>query len=139
MRLNPDVKDLFAFRYEDFTLEGYEPHPHIKAAGRGVSGLDRYPPRASRRGARSSLQFVRELAEYEKLAHECVATEAMIDAALFGADAARVLRYRRMERRAGRLRALVPEFLDLQRPSGIYLEDLFVRPAAIAARASARR
>jgi thymidylate synthase len=26
------VKDLFAFRYEDFTLEGYEPHPHIKAA-----------------------------------------------------------------------------------------------------------
>ena len=31
MRLNPDVKDLFAFAYEDFTLEGYEPHPHIKA------------------------------------------------------------------------------------------------------------
>ena len=32
MRLNPAVKDLFAFRYEDFILEGYEPHPHIKAA-----------------------------------------------------------------------------------------------------------
>ena len=31
MRLNPAVKDLFAFRYEDFALEGYEPHPHIKA------------------------------------------------------------------------------------------------------------
>jgi thymidylate synthase len=31
MVLNPDVKDLFAFRYEDFSLEGYEPHPHIKA------------------------------------------------------------------------------------------------------------
>jgi thymidylate synthase len=31
MRLNPEVKDLFAFRYEDFTLEGYEPHPAIKA------------------------------------------------------------------------------------------------------------
>jgi thymidylate synthase len=31
MKLNPDVKDLFAFQYEDFTLEGYEPHPHIKA------------------------------------------------------------------------------------------------------------
>ena len=31
MRLNPAVKDLFAFRYEDFTLEGYDPHPHIKA------------------------------------------------------------------------------------------------------------
>jgi thymidylate synthase len=32
MRLNPAVKDLFGFHYEDFTLEGYEPHPHIKAA-----------------------------------------------------------------------------------------------------------
>jgi thymidylate synthase len=31
MRLNPAVKDLFDFRYEDFVLEGYEPHPHIKA------------------------------------------------------------------------------------------------------------
>jgi len=31
MRLNPDVKDLFAFKFEDFTLEGYEAHPHIKA------------------------------------------------------------------------------------------------------------
>jgi thymidylate synthase len=32
LRLNPAVRDLFAFRYEDFSLEGYEPHPHIKAA-----------------------------------------------------------------------------------------------------------
>lgn len=31
MRLNPAVKDLFAFRFEDFTLEAYDPHPHIKA------------------------------------------------------------------------------------------------------------
>jgi thymidylate synthase len=31
MTLNPEVKDLFAFRYEDFTLLGYDPHPHIKA------------------------------------------------------------------------------------------------------------
>ena len=31
MVLNPDVKDLFAFRYEDFQLEGYDPWPHIKA------------------------------------------------------------------------------------------------------------
>jgi thymidylate synthase len=29
MRLNPEVTDLFAFRFEDFTLEGYDPHPHI--------------------------------------------------------------------------------------------------------------
>ncbi len=31
MTLNPDVTDLFAFRFEDFTLSGYAPHPHIKA------------------------------------------------------------------------------------------------------------
>ncbi|MBO4801120.1 MAG: thymidylate synthase [Bacteroidaceae bacterium] len=31
MVLNPDVKDLFNFRYEDFELQGYDPHPHIKA------------------------------------------------------------------------------------------------------------
>jgi thymidylate synthase len=31
MRINPAVKGLFAFRYEDFSLEGYDPHPHIKA------------------------------------------------------------------------------------------------------------
>jgi thymidylate synthase len=31
MRLNPAVDDLFAFRYEDFTLEGYDPAPAIKA------------------------------------------------------------------------------------------------------------
>lgn len=31
MRINPDVKGIFAFKYEDFTLEGYNPHPHIKA------------------------------------------------------------------------------------------------------------
>ncbi len=29
MNLNPDVKNLFEFRYEDFRLEGYNPHPHI--------------------------------------------------------------------------------------------------------------
>lgn len=29
MRINPDVKDIFAFDYDDFKLEGYDPHPHI--------------------------------------------------------------------------------------------------------------
>jgi thymidylate synthase len=31
MRINPDVKDIFGFRFEDFTLENYDPHPAIKA------------------------------------------------------------------------------------------------------------
>jgi thymidylate synthase len=31
MKINPAVKDLFAFRFEDFELVGYEAHPHIKA------------------------------------------------------------------------------------------------------------
>src|SRR3979411_587738 len=31
MRINPEVKDIFSFRYEDFELVGYDPHPHIKA------------------------------------------------------------------------------------------------------------
>lgn len=31
LRLNPEVKDIFSFKVEDFTLEGYDPHPAIKA------------------------------------------------------------------------------------------------------------
>jgi thymidylate synthase len=32
MKINPDVKDLFEFKFEDFELQNYDPHPHIKAA-----------------------------------------------------------------------------------------------------------
>ncbi|MGI8978747.1 MAG: thymidylate synthase [Pirellulaceae bacterium] len=31
MKINPDIKSLFDFQFEDFTLENYDPHPHIKA------------------------------------------------------------------------------------------------------------
>ena len=31
MRINPEVKDIFSFTIDDFTLEGYDPHPHISA------------------------------------------------------------------------------------------------------------
>lgn len=32
MKLNPEIRDIFGFTYEDFELVGYDPHPHIKAA-----------------------------------------------------------------------------------------------------------
>ena len=32
LKINPEVKNIFEFKFEDFELEGYDPHPHIKAA-----------------------------------------------------------------------------------------------------------
>lgn len=32
MKINPEIKDIFGFKFEDFSLENYEPHPHIKGA-----------------------------------------------------------------------------------------------------------
>jgi thymidylate synthase len=32
MEINPTVKDIFSFQYEDFNLVGYDPHPAIRAA-----------------------------------------------------------------------------------------------------------
>ncbi|CAN5328499.1 thymidylate synthase [soil metagenome] len=32
LKMNPDIKDIFGFKFEDFELVGYDPHPHIKAA-----------------------------------------------------------------------------------------------------------
>jgi thymidylate synthase len=32
MKINPEVKDIFAFKLEDFELINYDPHPHIKGA-----------------------------------------------------------------------------------------------------------
>ncbi len=31
LQINPEARDIFKFRYEDFRIEGYDPHPHIKA------------------------------------------------------------------------------------------------------------
>ena len=32
LKINPEVKDIFGFKFDDFTLENYDPHPHIKGA-----------------------------------------------------------------------------------------------------------
>ena len=74
-------------------------------------------------------QFVRELAEYEKLEHEVQATEAMIDAALFG-EQPRV--FCDIAEGDGEPVGFAVWFLNFSTFSGrpgIYLEDIFVRPA----------
>ncbi len=46
MRINPEVKDLFAFRFEDFSLEGYDPtSTHCRASGCLTGRIKPYEPR----------------------------------------------------------------------------------------------
>jgi GNAT superfamily N-acetyltransferase len=74
-------------------------------------------------------QFVRELAEYEKLLHECRTTEAMIDDALFGPNP-RV--FCDIAEWSGEPVGNAIWFLNFSTFSGrpgVYLEDIFVRPA----------
>jgi GNAT superfamily N-acetyltransferase len=75
------------------------------------------------------LSFIRELAEYEKLAHEVEATEATIADALFGASP---LVYCDIAEWSGEPAGFQVWFVNFSTFSGrygIYLEDLFVRPA----------
>ena len=76
------------------------------------------------------LQFIRELAEYEKLAHEVCATEAQLRATLFGArPAAEVVIASQDDVPVGFAVFFATYSTFLGRP-GLYLEDLFVRPDA---------
>ena len=76
------------------------------------------------------LQFIRELAEYERLAHEVVADEAQLRATLFGVKpAAEVLIAELAEGPVGFALFFQSYSTFLGRP-GLYLEDLFVRPTA---------
>jgi len=75
------------------------------------------------------LSLIRELAEYEKLSHEVEATEAMIGAALF-ADHPRL--FCEIAEWSGEPAGFAVWFINFSTfsgRSGIYLEDLFVRPA----------
>jgi GNAT superfamily N-acetyltransferase len=74
------------------------------------------------------LQFIRELAEYEKLTDECVATEAMIDAALFGAAPRVFCDVAQWNGKAVGFAVWYLTFSTFSGKSGLYLEDLFVRP-----------
>jgi GNAT superfamily N-acetyltransferase len=76
------------------------------------------------------LQFVRELAEYERLAHEVSATEEQLRATLFGARRiAEVVIANHDDAPAGFAVFFANYSTFLGRP-GLYLEDLFVRPEA---------
>jgi GNAT superfamily N-acetyltransferase len=74
------------------------------------------------------LRFVRELAEYEKLLHEAVATEAMLDAALFGANPRVSCDFAEWDGEVVGFALWFLNFSTFSGRSGIYLEDLFVRP-----------
>jgi GNAT superfamily N-acetyltransferase len=74
------------------------------------------------------LRFVRELAEYEKLLHEAVATEAMLDAALFGANPRVFCDFAEWDGEVVGFALWFLNFSTFSGRSGIYLEDLFVRP-----------
>jgi GNAT superfamily N-acetyltransferase len=75
------------------------------------------------------LACIRGLAEYERLAHQCIATEALLHATLFGPDrVAEVVLASRGGETAGFALWFRSYSTFLARP-GIYLEDLFVFPA----------
>ena len=85
--------------------------------------------RAARPGeAALALQFVRELAEYEKLTHEMEATEAMIDGALFGPSPRVSCDFAEWNGEAVGFALWFLNFSTFTGRHGIYLEDLFVRP-----------
>ena len=74
------------------------------------------------------LSFIRELAEYEKLLDECVATQAMIDAALFGATPRAFCDIAEWDDAPVGFALWFLNFSTFAGTAGIYLEDLFVRP-----------
>jgi diamine N-acetyltransferase len=75
------------------------------------------------------LAFVRELAVYEKLAHEIDATEAMIEAALFAPAPRAFCDFAEWNGEPVGFALWFLNFSSFRGRSGIYLEDIFVRPA----------
>src|SRR6202023_3657992 len=75
------------------------------------------------------LSFVRELAEYEKLLHEVEATEALLAAALFGCNPRLFCELAEWDGEPAGFAVWCINFFTFSGSSGIYLEDLFVRPA----------
>ena len=76
------------------------------------------------------LAFIRELAEYERLADAAVATEAQLHEALFGARPAAEVLIAALDGEAVGFALFFHNFSTFLGRRGLYLEDLFVRPAA---------
>ena len=76
------------------------------------------------------LALIRELAEYERLASEVVATEPLLDAALFGERAVAEAVIAELDGAPAGFALFFPSFSTFLARPGIYLEDLYVRPAA---------
>jgi GNAT superfamily N-acetyltransferase len=74
------------------------------------------------------LSLVRELAEYEKLSHEVEATEAMMTEALFGENPRLFCDIAEWNGEVAGFAVWFISFSTFSGRSGIYLEDLFVRP-----------
>lgn len=75
------------------------------------------------------LAFIRELADYERRAHEVDADAAMIDAALFGASPRVFCDIAEWDGSPAGMALWFVNFSSFRGRGGIYLEDLFVRPA----------
>jgi GNAT superfamily N-acetyltransferase len=75
------------------------------------------------------LSLINELAEYEKLRHESVATEASIDKALFGPKPRAEALIARFDGEPAGFALFFHNFSTFLGKPGLYLEDLFVRPA----------
>lgn len=73
--------------------------------------------------------LVRELAEYERLAHEVVATQADVAAALFGARAKTFCEIAEWDGQPAGQALWFNNFSTFRGRNGLYLEDLYVRPA----------
>jgi GNAT superfamily N-acetyltransferase len=74
------------------------------------------------------LAFVRELADYERLAHAVDATEAMIDAVLFAPDPRVFCDIAEWNGAPAGFALWFPNFSTFRGRHGVYLEDIFVRP-----------
>ena len=75
------------------------------------------------------LELIRGLAEYEKLAHECVATEASLEATLFGDRPAAEVLLAYEDKVCVGIALFFVSYSTFLAKAGIYLEDLFVKEA----------